>query len=304
MNPSGAELPSVDSLRCFLAAAEALNFRVAARRVALTPAALGQRIRGLEAQLDVALFARTTRSVSLTRAGMDLIPRARAVVAATEDCVRAARGTLASAPIELVLGTRHELGLSWIVPQLDALSREHPEVTLHLYFGGGGDDLLLRLRTHEIDCAVTSVRLGDPRLASLELHPERYVFVGSRAMLAKNPLARPDHAARHTLLDVSADLPLFRYWREAPKGGDRLRFARVRRLGTTAAIEALVLAGAGVAVLPRYLVERHLERRAMREVFPSVTPASDHFRLVFRAGDARQALFESLADSLRRTPLR
>ena len=36
-------LPSMDNLRCFVAAAETLNFRAAARAVALTPAALGQR---------------------------------------------------------------------------------------------------------------------------------------------------------------------------------------------------------------------------------------------------------------------
>lgn len=304
MTPSGAELPAVDSLRCFVAAAQTLNFRAAARLVALTPAALGQRIRAMEDQLGAALFARTTRSVTLTRAGMDLLPRARAALSAVEDCVRAARGDLAAAPVELVLGTRHELGLSWIVPQLDELARAHPEVTLHLYFGGGGDDLSLRLRTHEIDCAVTSARLNDPRLASVQLHPEHYVFVGSRAMLAEAPLTRAEHASRHTLLDASADLPLFRYWRDAPGGGDRLRFARVRRVGTIAAIEAMVLAGAGVAVLPRYLVGRALRRRALREILPGVRPLSDHFRLVFRIGDPRQALFEAIAVTMRRTPLR
>lgn len=304
MNPSGADLPAVDSLRCFLAAAQTLNFRAAARKVALTPAALGQRIRAMESQLGVPLFVRTTRSVALTREGMDLLPRARAALGAVEDCVRAARGDLASAPVEVVLGTRHELGLSWIVPQLDAIARAHPEVTLHLYFGGGGDDLMLRLRTHEIDCAVTSARLSDPRLSSVQLHPERYVFVGARAMLAKNPLTRPEHAAQHTLLDASADLPLFRYWRDAPRGGDRLRFARVRRIGTIAAIEAMVLQGAGVAVLPRYLVERSLRRGALRVVLPSVRPLSDHFRLVFRVGDPRQALLESMAATMLRAPLR
>lgn len=74
-----------------MAAAQLLNFRAAAEAVALTPAALGQRIRAMEAQLGAALFARTTRSVTLTRAGMDLLPRARAALDAVEDCVRAAR---------------------------------------------------------------------------------------------------------------------------------------------------------------------------------------------------------------------
>lgn len=299
----GADLPPVDSLRCFVAAAQSLNFRAAAREVALTPAALGQRIRAMEAQLGAPLFARTTRSVALTRAGMDLLPRARAALAAVEDCVRAARGDLAPAPVELVLGTRYELGLSWLVPQLDALSAAHPEVTFHLYFGGG-DDLLLRLRMREIDCAVTSTRLADPRLASVQLHREEYVFVGARALLAARPFARPEHAARHTLLDVAADLPLFRYWRDAPGGGDRLRFGSVRRVGTIAAIEAMVRAGRGVAVLPRYLVAESIRRRALRVILPAARPLADHFRLVFREGDPREALFHALAATMLRAPLR
>ncbi|MEZ4391894.1 MAG: LysR family transcriptional regulator [Polyangiales bacterium] len=299
---AGAELPPVESLRCFVAAAGTLNFRAAARLVALTPAALGQRIRALEEQLGAPLFARTTRSVALTRAGIELLPRARAAVEAVADCVRAARGGLAPAPVELVLGTRYELGLSWIVPQLDALAAAHPALTLHLYFGDG-EDLLLRLRMREIDCAVTSSRLADPRLVGARLHPEEYVFVGASSLLKREPFSRAEHAARHTLLDAAADLPLFRYWRDAAGGGDRLRFASVRRVGTIAAIAALVRQGRGVAVLPRYLVEGALRSRALRVILPSVRPASDAFRLVYRVGDPREALFESLAESMRAEPL-
>ncbi|MEI8254252.1 MAG: substrate-binding domain-containing protein, partial [Deltaproteobacteria bacterium] len=236
------------------------------------------------------------------RAGLDLLPRARQALEALEACVRAARGDLGPAPIELVLGTRHELGLSWVVPQLDRLARLHPELTLHLYFGAA-DDLLLRLRMREIDCAITSSRFNDPRLDAVRLHREEYVFVASRKLLARTPLTRAEHAASHALLDASADMPLFRYWRDAPGGGDRLRFARVQRIGTIAAIEALVRAGRGVAVLPRYLVEKSLARGELRRVFPSVHPLSDYFRLVFRTDDPRRPLFESLGAEMLEVPL-
>jgi DNA-binding transcriptional LysR family regulator len=96
---------------------------------------------------------------------------------------------------------------------------------------------------------------------------------------------------------------LFRYWRDAPGGGDRLRFAAVRRIGTIAAIEALVRQGRGVAVLPRYLVAPALRRGALRVILPSVKPVPDAFRLVFREGDPREALFEALAAAMRLVPL-
>ena len=62
-------LPDLDSLRCFEAAAVALNFRRAARAVALPPAAFSDRIRQLEDQVGEPLFKRSTRQVALTVAG-------------------------------------------------------------------------------------------------------------------------------------------------------------------------------------------------------------------------------------------
>src|SRR5688572_4690423 len=144
-------LPSIESLRCFDAAARLLRFRAAARAVALTPAALGQRIRQLEDDLGAKLFERTTRSVRLTAAGLALVPHARACLDAAAACGRAARGEVGPAPVEIVMGTRHELGLSWLTPNLKTLLAAHPTVTVHLYFGSG-PDLLLRVRTLEIDC--------------------------------------------------------------------------------------------------------------------------------------------------------
>ena len=295
-------LPSLESLRCFAAAARLLNFRAAARSVALTPAALGQRIRQLEEQFDVQLFHRTTRSVALTEAGLSLLPLAEQCLTSARECARAARGETGPPPMEIVVGTRQELGLSWLVPQLDRLGRLYPTIELHLYFGSG-PDLLLRVRTMEIDCAVTSSRFTDPKLESVRLHREDYAFVGSAALLRRTPLSREEDAAHHTLLDASRELPLFRYWRDAPGGGDRLRFGRIVRLGSIEAIRQRVAASAGVAVLPKYLVERELAAGKFRKIFPRVTPLSDYFRLVFRVDDPRRSAYDKIAASLLEMPL-
>src|SRR3954471_14359440 len=86
--------PSLESLRCFVEAARLLNFRAAARVVALTPAALGERIRGLEELMGDTLFHRTTRKVVLTQAGLDLVPWAERALEAGRDCLRAGRGQM------------------------------------------------------------------------------------------------------------------------------------------------------------------------------------------------------------------
>lgn len=296
-------LPSIESLRCFSEAARSLNFRAAARSVGVTPAALGQRIRQLEDQLGTPLFHRTTRTVVLTEAGLAMVPHADSALRSAQDCVRAGRGELGPAPMEMVIGTRHELGLSWLVPILPVLRERHAGLMPHLYFGSGSD-LVLRVRTREIDCAVTSTRITDPKLDTIRVHREDYVFVGQAEMIAAKPFRRADHAANHVLIDVSEELPLFHYWRDAPGGIDSMEFSRVWRVGTIAAIRALVIDGQGVAVLPAYYVAADLREKRLVKILPKVTPQSDQFRLVFRADDPRRAIYPALAETMQSEPLR
>jgi LysR family glycine cleavage system transcriptional activator len=295
-------LPDLLNLRCFEAAARTLNFRAAARQVALTPAAFGVRIKALEEQLGAELFVRTTRKVALTSQGLTLLPQARKVLVEAGECVRLVQGQSSGPPIELTIGTRFELGLSWLQPALERLAPALPHMILHLYFGSG-PDLLARLRAGQLDCAVTSARLPDPSLDSEALHEERYAFVGASGLLERQPLLRRRDAIRHVLLDVDAELPLYRYLREAPSLRGSMQFAGMRYLGLGEAIRRAVLAEQGVAVLPEYMVEGDLEQGRMVRLLRRVELLRDHFRLVFRSEDLRRERFAELGAALRGEPL-
>jgi LysR family glycine cleavage system transcriptional activator len=106
------------------------------------------------------------------------------------------------------------------------------------------------------------------------------------------------------LVDAHRSLPLWSYWRAAAPPGVEPRWGDARVLGTVAAVRWLVLRGRGVAVLPRYLVAPDLRARRLRALLPSVTPRSDHFRLLFRRDDPRRGAFEAIATALRAIPLR
>jgi DNA-binding transcriptional LysR family regulator len=296
-------LPSLENLRCFLEAATSLNFRRASHAVGLTPTAFGQRIRQLEEQVGAPLFTRTTRSVALTERGLALLPRARKCVAEAEACALVGRAGAEHPDMDLTMGTRQELGMSWLVPQRRALLRKRPWLRLHLYFSAG-PDLLLRVRNSDIDCAVTSSAFSDPKLDSIRLHREDYVLVGSSRLLRECPFTRPEHAFAHTLIDASADTPLFRYWREGPGGGGRLRFGGWLWMGCIAAIRHQVLEGAGVAVLPEYFVRDDVAAKRLVQILPKIVPTHDYFRLVFRGADPRRRVYESLGKELASVPLR
>lgn len=292
----------IDDLRCFLAVARHLSFRRGAKEVHLSPAAFSERIARLEGALGARLLERTTRRVSLTSAGERLVPAARRILADVADLPALARDDGRPAPCTLTLGTRHELGISWLQPAVQAMERQHPERTVHLRFSDS-HALLDALEAGTLDAVITSFRLTRPGLDYVTLHEERYAFVASPTLLEGRPMDRPSDAAAHTLVDVHADLPLFRYWLDAYEGPEVWAFSQVRLLGTIEAVRARVRAGLGVAVLPRYYVEPDLTSGQLVSILPDVEPVRDWFRLVWRRGDAREPTLQAIAAELRELPL-
>src|ERR1700704_4696196 len=67
-------------LTAFIAVADRLSFRAAASRLGVTPSALSHSMRQLEERLGVRLLNRTTRSVSVTDAGLRLLERLRPAI--------------------------------------------------------------------------------------------------------------------------------------------------------------------------------------------------------------------------------
>lgn len=294
-------LPDTESLRCFVAAAQHGSFRRAAAEVALSPAAFSDRIRRLEDQLGERLFVRTTRSCRLSKAGERALPHARQALEAARRCLVATAD--APPPFDLVIGTRYELGMSWVVPALDALEAARPERRLHLYFGDS-DALLGQLFAGKVDAVITSVRLSHPNLETASLHEETYALVAAPRLLAARPLGSWKDAAQHTLLDAHADLPLFRYFVDARPAREVWRFSAIRRLGTIGAVKALTVQGKGVSVLPRYFVEAELARQQLVEPLPRAKLMADYFRLVWRSGHPRGDDLSELASQLIDLPLR
>lgn len=294
-------LPDLESLRCFVAAANHKSFRRAAREVALSPAAFSDRMRRLEEQLGERLFTRTTRSCQLSVAGERALPHAEQAIAAARRCAEA--GAESPLPFDLTIGTRFELGLSWLVPALSELTAAQPARRLHLYFGDT-DALLAALSGGVADAIVTSARTSQPGVFVQALHEERYALVASPKLLARTPLQSEKDAPAHTLLDVHADLPLFRYFVDGRPAREVWRFQHVQRLGTIAAVAAQARAERGVAVLPRYFVERDLARKVLVEPFPKAKLSVDYFRLMYRKNHPRAADLADLAEALRGRPLR
>jgi LysR family glycine cleavage system transcriptional activator len=294
----------LESVRCFLAAAHHGAFRPAAAAVHLSPPAFGDRIRRLEEDLGARLFERTTRRVRLTEAGRGFAEEAERLMEAEARCrARVHASGQEALPFELTLGTRFELGMSWLVPSLDKLAAQAPERTLHLSFGDS-EDLLRQLSRGLIDALITSARLALSELEYAPLFEELYTFVAARDHARVHPLVRAEDALHHTLVDADRDLPLFRYFLDAVPPEPAWRFARVERMGTIAAVRQRILHGRGVGVLPTYFVEKDLQAGRLVRLFPKTPLKRDMFRLIWAVDHRRGPELRALARSLAKLPLR
>ena len=160
-----------------------------------------------------------------TAAARAVLPEARRLLADAARLSDAAHGNARATPFVLTLGTRFELGLSWIVPGLDALRKERPQRDLRLVFGDS-PDLLAKIRAGTLDCAVSSARLTDAKLRYAVLHEERYVFVAPPGLIERHRLSRPGDAKAHVLLDLHPDLPLFRYFLDVAPRSENISLNR------------------------------------------------------------------------------
>lgn len=244
----------LQQLRLFVVVAEELHFGRAAQRLSLLPSALGRHIRLLEEDLGTRLFARTTRTVSLTPAGTMLLADARPLLAQADAIARRMREQSHCTGTRLRLGAIDSASAGLVPQLLRDLRREHPEIrvvlkedkTIHL---------LPQLLSGQIDLAL----VRPPARAEKELefcfllHETAVVAVSRHSALARcrclrirdigdQPLIVPDRRSRPHSHDLT--MKLFAEAGLQPK--------TVQVADEKSTIVNLVAANIGIAIVPRW----------------------------------------------------
>ena len=136
-------------LRVFRAVAHHLNFRMAAEELLLTQSAVTQQIKALESELDVPLFDRAGGRVSLTQAGVVLLPFAERLAALSEEAREAVAATVGGSAGRLALGASQTIG-QYLLPKLIAgYLQENPKVEISV-LGGNTQTILEALVEHKV----------------------------------------------------------------------------------------------------------------------------------------------------------
>ena len=250
------------------------SYTAAAARLGVSKAAVSQRIAELERSSGVPLVQRTTRSVRLTEAGQRLVDDTRASFehiaqsfAQVRDLASEPRGLLrVTAPVAFA---RQQL-----VPRLGEFLRDFPEVRLELNLS----DRLSSLATEGYDLAIRHTANPPDTHVAWTLCATRSVLVATKAYLRRHGTPEnPAELAHHNCLHYprSQDTPA---WTLEPLtqqlSGERIT---VQVSGSLAAnnSEALrdaALSGLGIALLPDFTAQSHLQAGKLVQVLPGWKP--------------------------------
>ncbi|MEX2617365.1 MAG: transcriptional regulator GcvA [Alphaproteobacteria bacterium] len=282
-------LPPLNALRTFEAAARLLNFSRAADELNVTPSAVSHQIRDLEDRVGVALFRRNRKTLLLTEAGQILllgVQSALGVLARSMDELHA----LTHTPV-LTVSVPPSVAMKWLVPRLQTFRKQHPDIDVRI----STDIELPNLGSGDVDIAV---HYGDgdyPDLVAELLVANSVAPMCSPGMLeADPPLRRPEDLRHFTLLhDIGGDEagnPAYDWetWL-AEHGVANVDASLGLRFNTSADVLNAAVAGAGVAIGKTALAVDDLRSGRLVCLFGAIVPERSAYYVVRAPGKAVHA---------------
>jgi DNA-binding transcriptional LysR family regulator len=239
-------------LRCFTTVATELNFRRAAERLNMTQPPLSRQIQLLEHHLGVALFTRSTRSVSLTAAGRAFFIEAQTLLEHAQQAALAAKriaeGDIGSVTISFVGSAVYEF-----LPKVIAearLNQPHVKISLTEMNTYSQHEAL---RARRIDLGIVRAPLLQAGYETECLVREPFVLAvpGSHPLASAATVSVQDLDAQPFLMYSHSAYPPFNELLTGTLRSAQVAPEYVQWLGSSLTILALVNAGMGLALVPR-----------------------------------------------------
>ena len=251
----------LDGVAAFIAVAEAGSITAAGRRMGLAKSVVSERLAELERSLGARLLQRTTRKLSLTENGLTFLARGRALLRDAEDAIgelAERRGALAG---PLRLSAPVSFGILHLGPALFPFLAAHPEIALTLDL----DDRFVDASADGFDAVIRHGKVRDTRLVVRHLEIGRRVLAASPAYLESHgrPASASELSQHRAVLYANRDTD----WRfDGPDGVVIARPTASVRVNNGLMMREAALAGAGITLLPTFMIHQELARGALTVV--------------------------------------
>lgn len=261
-------METFSSIECFIRSAEVGSFAEAARRMSLTPAAVGKNVAGLEARLGVRLFQRSTRSLTLTEAGQRFLGEVRDSFQTIQHAVTnlaSAEGQPAGT-LKVSMGT--VFGRLYVLPLLSDFLRRYPAIMPDWHFDNRQVDLIAQ----GFDAAIGGGFDLPPGVVARKLAPAHRILVASADYLqACGEVRGPEDLAKADgILIRSPQTGRVRSWPLTSRAGEQSPLSLRQRMTMSDSEAACAAAeqGLGVALVSMPFAVPYLQRGNLVRVLP------------------------------------
>ncbi|WP_086724114.1 LysR family transcriptional regulator [Streptomyces carpinensis] len=241
----------LQQMRYVVAVAETRNFTRAAERCCVVQSSLSHRIAGLERELGVKLFARSSRRVELTSAGAAFLVGARECLAAADRAAADAADATGVVRGRLAVGVIVTTAAVDVPEVLQRYRAQHPDVRVVLR-SGRSDDLVAAIRKGDLDLAFLGLPEGE-RPSGVETvvldHDEHVLVVPAGHRLAGTSRVTLQEIVAETFVDFVAGTPARAQSDQAFAAAGVVRDVAYEA-GVVELIIRLIARGLAVALLP------------------------------------------------------
>jgi len=266
------------AIELFVAIADSGSFAKAAKRLRLSPPAVTRAVASLEDRLGTRLLNRTTRSLSLTEAGIHFLDSARRILGDLDQAEKAAAGEAAAPTGHLTLTAPVTFGRMHATPVLLEFLRAYPRVTASLMLL----DRIVSLSEEGIDAAIRIGDLPDSSVMARQVGEVQRVLVASPGYLsARGTPEKPADLRRHDILSFpGATSP--REWRfqDGKRTTAVVIVPRLEVNDAAAAIAGAVL-GEGITRAFTYMVAPPLAEGRLRLILDAFAPPPVSVQIVY-----------------------
>jgi len=290
-----AALPSLRQLRYFVVLAKELNFTRAAELCFVGQSTLSAGLKELEEGLGVRLVERDRHNVSITPVGLDVLERAKVILAASEDLVEYATATAKPMSSVIRLGVIPTIAPFLLPNVLPDIRTTFPDLKIALREDLSAN-LLSRLSDHQLDFALIALPYDVEGLLVKELFDDEFYLVARQEdpALKGKVIHMPAKLAERLLL-LEEGHCLREHSLQACKRSD-IRKADGMEATSLLTLLQMVESGMGIALLPEMAVKGGLLNGTSLVARPLSQPAPKRIiALVARSSTVHMEEFEALS---------
>ncbi|MBJ2156417.1 LysR family transcriptional regulator [Variovorax sp. IB41] len=253
MTKNATEEVSLQQLRALAAVAESGSFTLAAESLQLTQPAISHLVKRMEEQLGQPLIVRGRR-IQLTSAGQVMVETAVRALRLIDESVGACRSQSQLREGRVVLAVGHLTAGALLPPMLGRFSQKHPTLATTL-LDSTAEQMISRILSQEADLGFGSdIGQKHSELATEPLFTERMaLFVRDDHPLAQRVVVDAKHLDALPFIHVNPDANIWRAVSRQLSSVANVYPHVVHHVSMLSTAFGLIQAGAGVALLPRYV---------------------------------------------------